>query len=194
MVKLEISDKEHERQIQKITEKMRNKGLEGLYLSNPSNIFYLTGCTGIFITSMARPMGLLITVDEELTLILPEIELNQVIDDPPNVVSDVISYGEYPGTPHCLNTIAKVFEEKKLSNKTVGTDGPVLPSIVGVYEKESIQKKLPNTKFVSGKNIIDEMRIQKSDEEIELIKEAAKWANLAHTYLQESEQPEMQVF
>lgn len=170
---------------------MRKDGLDALYLSNPHRIYYVTGCPYILITGMARPMGVVIPAEGSISLIVPKLELTQILDDTPTVVDEVVSYWEYPGTPHCLDTIAEVFRDKKLMHKTVGIDGSALPSIVGVYETESIQKKLPDVNFIPGKYILDDLRIIKSKEEIELIEEAAKWANLAHTYLQEFIKPGM---
>jgi len=46
-------------------------------------------------------------------------------------------------------------------------------------------KKLREAKFVDVKDLVPSMRLIKSEEEIALIKESAKWANLAHTLLQE---------
>ena len=58
-------------------------------------------------------------------------------------------------------------------------------------EGPPITEKLPKAKFILAKDIIGKMRMIKSEEEIQLIKESAKWANLAHTLLQEYTAPGM---
>jgi len=188
VVKITVSRKEYERRRQTLMEKMRNTGLDALYLTTPKRIQYLTGCSSTF---FYRPFGLLILLDGTTTLIVPRIEEPQILKILKTElygIDDVVSYWEYPGTPHPLDTIAEVFKKSRLSGKKVGIDGSALPDIVGVIDI-SIQEKLPDVKFVPAKKLVDDMRIIKSPEEIELIKEAAKWANLAHTFLHEFIQP-----
>jgi len=188
MVKTDISHGEYEQRSKILMERMRKAQIDALYLSNPNRIFYVTGCPYIMITGMARPFGLLFTAEGSKTLILPALEAQQVLKDKPSGVEEIVSYWEYPGTPHVYDTIVDVFKKNRLLDKKVGIDGSALPDIVGVTD-QPIQKCLPNVKFVPSKMLIDEMRVTKSAEEIELIKEAAKWSNLAHTYLQEFIRP-----
>lgn len=187
MAKITISHSEYERRSQTLTERMRKAQLDALYLSNPNRIFYMTGCPYIMVVGMSRPFGLLVT-EESKTLILPTIEAAPALKDKPFGVDQIVTYWEYPGTPHVYETIVDVFKKNRLLDKRVGIDGSVLPDLVGITDSP-IQEHLPDVKFVPSKMLIDEMRITKSAEELDLIKEAAKWSNLAHTYLQEYIQP-----
>lgn len=188
-MKITISRSEYEKRTQAIMEKMQEANLDALYLSNPLRIFYLTGCPYIMLTGMSRPFGLLFSVDGSKTLILPRLEEEQAIKDNYYSIDEIVSYWEYPGTPHVFDTIEEVFEKNHLLSKTVGIDGPALPSVVGVYDTPTLEKRMPSVSFRPAEHLIDDMRITKSKEEIGLIKEAAKWSNLAHTYLQEFTQP-----
>lgn len=188
MVKIDISRREYGRRSKILMQKMQEAQIDALYLSSPNRIFYLTGCPYIMLTGMARPFGLVFTADGSKTLILPTIEVQQVLKDKPFGVDEIVTYWEYPGVPHVYETIVDIFRKNHLLDKRVGVDGSVLPDVVGVTDPP-IQKYLPDVKFIPSKMLIDEMRITKSAEEIELIKEAAKWSNLAHTYLQEFTQP-----
>jgi Xaa-Pro aminopeptidase len=188
MVKITVSRREYERRFQTVMEKMRSTRLDALYLTNPKRIQYFTGCSSIF---FSRPFGLLLLLDGTTTLIVPKIEEPQILKILKTElygIDEVISYWEYPGTPHPLDTIAEVFKKSRLSGKKVGIDGSALADVVGVADI-SIQEKLPNVKFVLAKKLVDDMRLIKSPEEIELIKEAAKWSNLAHAFLYEFIKP-----
>jgi len=188
MVKISISRSDYDQRSQVLMEKIRKAQIDALYLSNPNRIFYLTGCPYIMLVGMARPFGLVFTAEGSKTLILPTIEVQQVLKDQPFGVDEIVPYWEYPGTPHVYETLVNVFRKNRLLDKRVGIDSSVLPDVVGVTDPP-IQKYLPDVKFVPSKMLIDEMRVTKSAEEIELIKEAAKWSNLAHTYLQEFTRP-----
>jgi len=190
MVKLNPSRREFERRSETIREKMQIQGLDALYLTNPSRIRYFTNCASIF---FSRPFGLLLLVDESMTMITPRIEEPQIVSILETElfgIDEVVGYWEYPGTPHPLDTIAEVFEKNHLTSKTVGIDGSILPDVVGVTEEISIQEKLP-VQFIPAKQLVDDMRLTKSAEEIKLIKEAAKWSNLAHTFLQDFIRPDI---
>jgi Xaa-Pro aminopeptidase len=54
------------------------------------------------------------------------------------------------------------------------------------YQGPPIVKKLSEAKFVDMNDLVPSMRLTKSPSEIMLIKESAKWANLANTFLHES--------
>ena len=185
---MSLSHSVYERRSQILKEQMEKAKIDALYLSSPNRIFYMTGCPYVMLVGMSRPFGLLFTADGSKTLMLPAIETQQALKDRPLGIDEIITYWEYPGTPHVYETIVDVFKKKRLLDKKVGIDGSVLPDVVGVTDPP-IQKYLPNVKFVPSKMLIDEMRVTKCAEEIELIKEAAKWSNLAHTYLQEFIRP-----
>ena len=57
------------------------------------------------------------------------------------------------------------------------------------YTGPPLNKKLPDAQFEKADEVIWEMRLCKSEEEISLIRESAKWGNLAHALLQEYTAP-----
>jgi Xaa-Pro aminopeptidase len=104
---------------------------------------------------------------------------------------DIVSYFEYPvkNRPYeLIDILAKAFKERKLDDKKIGIDGPVLMQ-EPEFRAPSLSEKLTQAKFEYAGDIVDDLRIIKSREEIELIEEAAKWCNLAHTLLHEYIKP-----
>jgi Xaa-Pro aminopeptidase len=71
-----------------------------------------------------------------------------------------------------------------LENKRIGIDNKSGVAGMWGYEGPSLTKKL-HAKFVDAANLVPSMRIVKSEEEIVLMRESCKWANLAMAFLQE---------
>lgn len=72
-----------------------------------------------------------------------------------------------------------------LTKKRIGIDNKAGAVGMWGYKGPPITKKLREAKFLEVKDLVPSMRIIKSEEEIALIRESAKWANLAHNLLQE---------
>jgi len=88
-----------------------------------------------------------------------------------------------------MRLFAEWFGELHLDNAVVGYDStPGYVSHWG-YRGPNLTELLPNTKFVNVADDIYSMRIIKSEVEIELLRESAKWANLAHSLLQDYTAP-----
>jgi Xaa-Pro aminopeptidase len=181
MVLLRIPKQEHLQRINSIKEELKRRKLDALYLSNPFRVSYVTGFPFI---ACSRPFGLLIPKNDELVLIIPKLEQTHLKERGAVGVSEVVTYFEYPGKQDPLDVIAATFRRRKVDKKKIGFDSSALPDLPG-YEGGSLSKKLPDATFIAARDIIDRMRSRKSTSEIELFKEAARWGNLAHTYLQE---------
>jgi len=185
MVFLRISKQEHLRRIERVKGELARRRLDALYLTSPARISYLTGYPFL---SGSRPFGLLIPRNDDLTIIIPKLEESHLRDRDPAGVSEIVAYWEYPGTPDPLDIIVRTFKRKKLQTKRVGVDSVTLPDVAGC-RGGSIADKLPSAHLIPSRDIVDKMRLTKSEEELRLFKEAAKWGNLAHAFLQESIRP-----
>ncbi|RLI18121.1 aminopeptidase P family protein [Candidatus Bathyarchaeota archaeon] len=187
MPKIFISQKEFERRIETVRQELVKRKLAALYLTSSASVFYLTGYSYI---ATERPMALIIPVKGKITLFAPLLERDHV-PLRTKIIEEVKIYPEYPGEKHPIDYFAEFMKEMKLHNKKIGTDNLAGAAGIWGYEGPPITKRLPKAKFVLAKDIIGKMRMIKSEEEIQLIKESAKWANLAHTLLQEYTAPGM---
>jgi len=181
MVKILISEAEYKRRIERVRKVLMNRELDALYLTNGTNMFYLTGYSFI---STERPAALIIPVDGKITFMGPLLEKNHV-SLKTRIIEDVKAYPDYPGEKHPIEHFAEFLKEMGLAKKCIGIDNKAGASGMWPYKGLSVKKKLREAKFVDVKNLVPSMRLIKSEEEIALIKESAKWANLAHTLLQE---------
>jgi len=180
-----ISKAEHEKRIELVRETLKKRELDALYLTNAVNIFYLTGYSHIV---TERPAALIIPVDGELTFMGPLLEAEH-IQLKTRLVKNVMTYLDYPGRKHPIDHFAGFLKDLRLSNTRMGIDNLTGASGIWGYTGPSITEKLPESKFILTKDIIQKMRLIKSEEEIRLIEESAKWANLAHAILQDKVGP-----
>jgi len=181
LVKFSISEAEYERRLGRVRKYSIKRKLEALYLTNGTSVFYLTGYPFI---ATERPAALIVPVDGEITFIGPLLEKDH-IPLKTTIIEDVKTYVDYPGEKHPIEHFAKFLEDMGLARKRIGIDNKAGAAGIWGYRGPSITKKVREAKFVDVKDLVPSMRLVKSEEEIALMKESSKWANLAHTLLQE---------
>ena len=180
---LEISKKELNRRRERVTEDLARRGIEALCLFIPAQIFYVTGF--VFIPA-ERPIGLILGKDGETCLFVPRVEKEHALMYA--YVDHVESYPEYPGRNHPMQYLREIIEGLKLTDKKIGVDSDGYIGRYG-YVGPKLSELLPEAEIKLAKDVIEEMMRIKSDEEIALIKESAKWGHLAHTLLQKYTEP-----
>ena len=183
---LQISDKEYARRLAQIREEMSARGLDALYLTSSVRVFYATG----YHYYATRPQGCLIPLDGEVTNFIPVMEKQRLSERWPQF-TDIVTYFEYPvkNKPHeVIDILAQLFKDRGLDDKRIGIDGPPLITMPD-FRPPSLSGKLPRMELIPAGDVIDDMMIVKSREEIGLIEEAAKWCNLAHGILHDYIEP-----
>ena len=180
-MRFSISEAEYKRRIEKVRKYLRKRKLDALYLTNGTSMFYLTGYAFI---ATERPAALIMPADGEITFMGPLLEKSN-IPLKTRFIEDVKTYVDYPGEKHPIEYFAEFLKDMGLAKKRIGIDNKAGASARWGYRGPPITKKLREAKFVDVKNLVPSMRLIKSEEEITLIRESAKWANLAHSLLQE---------
>lgn len=180
MGRYSISWKNHERRIDYIRRELEKRNCKAMILFSPLNVFYLVGYT---IISTERPTALILPVDDEPILFIPKLEEEHSKFRVPQIKRRIV-YFEYPGIEHPMKVLIRGLEEMKLIDKKIAVDTPSYPSIMG-YVGPSLSELLPSITIENLGKIINDMRVIKDDEELALIRESAKWGNLAHKLLQE---------
>ena len=181
MVKFSIGQTEYERRVERVREYSMKRKLDALYLTNGTSVFYLTGYSFI---ATERPAALIVPVDGEITFMGPLLEKDH-ISLKTRIIEDVKTYVDYPGEKHPIEHFAEFLRDMELARKRIGIDNKAGAAGIWGYKGPPITKKLREAKFVDVKDLVPSMRLIKSEEEIALVKESSKWANLAHTFLQE---------
>lgn len=180
-MRFSISESEHKSRIERVRKYLHKRKLDALYLTNGTSMFYLTGYSFI---STERPAALIIPLDGEITFIGPRLEEDHVPLET-NLIKNVKTYVDYPGEKHPIEHFATFLKEMRLDKKRIGIDNRAGASGMWGYKGPTLAKKLPEVRFADASELVPNMRQVKSTMEIELMKESAKWANLAMTLLQE---------
>lgn len=183
-----ISNPEYNARIEKVRLELRRRRLDALYLTNPTRILYTTGFAHI---STERPIAVVIPKEGPIFFMGPHLEQDHVKQDAP-LIGEVHTYPDYPGTTHPMRYFSKVLGRKKLgSNSKIATDS--LQGAAGGwgYRGPALNELMRETKFIDGREVVDNMRQIKSSQEVRLLRESAKWSQVAHDILVESIKPGM---
>ncbi len=181
-MRLYISREEHLRRTGQARAEAARRGFDALVLFSPAQVFYLTGFAFI---ATERPIALVVAPGTT-ALFVPRLEEEHGTTHA--AVDRVISYPEYPSEKHPMQRLAEVMGGLKLDRARLGVDGDGYPGVMG-YRGPRLSEALPQTTVAPARDLIEDMIMIKSGEEVELIRESARWGNLAHTYLQEYTRP-----
>ncbi len=179
-MKFRLDDSVYERKKSRLLEDLKEKDIDGLCLFSPTFIYNLTGFPFI---PTERPVAYFLEENKE-TVVIPRLEKEHV-EYRDMGFDEIITYPDYPGKKHPMKFVKDMLEEKDYEKIAVDQDGYGSgygyfgPSLSELIEAEIEDIRLKLEKFFSVKE----------PEEIELIEESAKWANLGLRYLQEETEP-----
>ena len=163
---------EYKERLRKTKESMNHKGIEVLIVTDPANMNYLSGFDG---WSFYVHQCLIVMLDQEepiwigrgqdgnaakLTSWLSEENIYPYTDD---YVHSLIK--------HPMDFVSDILKEKGYDNKVIATEMDTYYFTAKC--QETLVKDLPNARFVDGNNIVNWVKLIKSDNEIEYIKKAA---------------------
>jgi Xaa-Pro aminopeptidase len=160
---------------------LAKRKLDALYLTNGASMFYSTGYSFI---STERPAALVIPLEGKITFLGPLLEKDHVPLET-KLIEDVKTYMDYPGDKHPIEYFAEFLKDMGLAKKRIGTDNKAGAMPIYGYMGVPLSRRLPEARFADASDLIPSMRVIKSEEEIALMRESAKWANLATALLQE---------
>ena len=181
MPKLHISINEYKDRINRLREEMVKRELDAFLVTNGVSIFYLSG---FYHMVTERPAAIVVPRDGNLVFMGPLLEADH-LKHQTGLVKEVHTYLDYPGTTHPIDLFAKWLIDLGFAKSKIGADNPSGASVTMGYTGPPLTEKLPEAKLVKADDILWEMRLIKSSEELDLIRESAKWGNLAHQLLQD---------
>jgi Xaa-Pro dipeptidase len=141
---------------------------------------YIRYFTGLGFLATERPVGVLLGLDGARTAFVPEFEVERVRAEAD--FERIESYPEYPGLEHPLRVLARILADVGISDP-VGADQDGYPGILG-YQGPALSEVTGNAVAPLG-GFIEGMLVHKSEAEVGLIRESAKWCGVGHRRLQE---------
>lgn len=175
---LSLSDTEYLTRRRVIFEKTAAKHTQAFVLFGPNNVSYFSRF-GFVATE--RPIAYLLTPAKSI-LLLPRLEVEH--GEQVGLVDQVIGYPEYPGDRPPLESLKEVLIDLGFQNATIGVDSDGYGRLYG-YRGPKLSDLLPGAKIIDVLDEIEHMQMINSAEELDLIREACRWGDVAHRYLQE---------
>jgi Xaa-Pro aminopeptidase len=170
-----FAESEYKQRIEKTKQRMREQGIDVLFVSQPANMNYLTGYDG---WSFYVHQGLIVSLDQgepiwvgrgmdgngaRLTTFLKHDNIRSYADD----------YVQSK-TKHPMMFVADIVKEKGWERKSIGLEMDQFYFTHRNYVE--LDKALPNAKFKDGNLLVNMVRQIKSEEEIRFMKIAGRIA------------------
>ena len=178
---MRIQDAEFDRRGGALAAHLREQALSGAVLFDNAYVLYYTGFAFI---PTERPAALVVNADGERGLFVPRLEREHAQANA--TVQHVSDYPEYPSERHPMEALRELLERMDVRSP-FGADQDGYPWILG-YRGPTLTELVGSTPEKVTAFVEDQMAI-KSEAEIALIRESAKWGNLAHVLLQRYTRP-----
>ena len=173
---MRIPKSEFAARTQVLRDHLARHNLSGAVLYDATYILYY--CDFAFIPT-ERPIALVLNARGESALLVPRLELEHAQGEA--LVDRVVAYPEYPDDPHPMALLKDLLGELGVAGRA-GADDDGYPWILG-YQGPSLSD-LSGATVVPLRPFIEAQTQIKSDHEVALIRESARWGHLAHRLLQ----------
>jgi Xaa-Pro dipeptidase len=173
---IQVPKAEFEARVRELVEYLNTEGLSGAVLFDNYHVTYFTDFAFI---PTERPMAFAVNAQGERALFVPRLELEHAQAEA--VVDRVDHYPEYPNDPHPMVVLKSVLEDMGITGR-IGVDTDGYPWILG-YQGPSLSE-LTGAQVAQISSFVEAQMAVKSPAELALIRESAKWGNLAHRLLQ----------
>ncbi|WP_420593873.1 M24 family metallopeptidase [Deinococcus sp.] len=151
---------------------------DALVLFDDQFIFYYCGFA-FFPTE--RPTALIITAQGERILFVPRLEREHAQQT--GEAERVVDYPEFPGEVHPADQLAALLGELGLARASLGVDYDGYPPVMG-YDGPTLSEVLSGATISRVSRALDHQMALKSEAEVTLIRESARWGAQAHRLLQ----------
>lgn len=170
---LEISKQEYQSRVAKVKAKMEERGIDVLLITDPANMNYVSGYNAwsfyvhqmvVVMLDQDEPMWVGRFMDAIAARKTAWLSHDNIVGYSDNYVQ---SHERHP-----MDYVADVLKEKGQAKKNIAIEMDNYYFTAQCYV--SLQQGLPNAKFEDAKELVNWVRIIKSDTEIKFMKRAAK--------------------
>ncbi|MFP8957215.1 M24 family metallopeptidase [Natrialbaceae archaeon A-CW3] len=170
-----LPEREFDDRLERVRNRIAESGADAGVWFGATSIEYLTGFDHI---QTERPVVLVVTEDR-IEITVPRLEVERVEPNPR--IDAVHHYRDYPGGAP-IDVATSMLEG--LGVESIAADAEGAPGTMG-YQGPTLAEAADTELEVETQGWVSRMRWEKTDAEIDLIRESAKWANLGHRYLAE---------
>ena len=160
---------------ERLLDHCRSQGLDGYVLFDEHYIKYFAGF--VFLAT-ERPVAFVSNLRGDEAVFVPEFEVERVRSE--TAFERVESYPEYPGLEHPMTILGRVLTSMGVS--TAGADQDGYPGILG-YAGPALSE-IVGAPVAALAPFIESLMVRKSEAEVALIRESARWCEHAHRLLQ----------
>jgi Xaa-Pro dipeptidase len=178
---MRIPESELQERRERLLEHVRGNRLSGYVLFGQDYIQYFTG---FWFLSNERPIVFAQAAGGDSAIFVPEFEIERTRAE--TTFERIEAYPEYPGREHPMLILARVLAELGLA-ETIGADQDGYSGILG-YAGPPLSEVTGATVSAVSRHI-ESMMARKSENEIALIRESARWCAHAHRLLQAYTRP-----
>jgi Xaa-Pro aminopeptidase len=164
-----LLDSEFDDRLAAVRDRLADTAADAAIFFGASAIEYLTGFHHI---QTERPVCLAVS-PEQVSITVPRLEVERVGPNPR--IESVRSYFDYPGGKPIEVAVEMI---EALDAETVAADADGAPGVMG-YDGPQLSDFLA----VETQDWVSRLRWEKSENEIDLVRESSRWANLGHRYL-----------
>jgi ectoine hydrolase len=169
---MSFSTFEYKERIRKTKERMQQKGIDVLLITDPANINYLSGYDGwsfyvhqmlVLIIDEDQPMWIGREMDANAAKVTTWLYRDNIIPYPDDYVQSE--------SKHPMDFVASILKEIGQDNRSIGVEMENYYFTAKCYVQ--LKKGLPNATFTDATLLVNWVRLIKSDAEIEYMKKAA---------------------
>lgn len=180
--------KEFDARLARMWKEIESAHLDGMVFFSSASITYLTGSP---LVATERPMALVCTPNGGLVMLVPRLEYEHAQMQLPQCC--IVCYPEYPGKRHPMYFLGNLLQELGLAQGALGADSDGYPPVYG-YSGPSLSQVLGREDLAFFPRLIQKLKVCKSEYELSLIRESARWSNYALALLQEYTKPGLREF
>ncbi len=167
---LVFETEEFTERLRKVRHRMASASLEALIVSDPCNIYYLTG---FVVWAFYTPQALLIFQDEDPLLVIRKMDVagarltSWLSDD------QIIGYDEslvQTQDGHPFSVVAQTIIDHRHDKSYIGIESESYYLSVRSYQE--LSKALPNAQLIDSQFLVNWVRFQKSPAEVKVMKKA----------------------
>ena len=178
---LAIGPHEYWQRLDALAEHLAGHGLGGAVLFDRSYVLYYSGFAFV---PTERPIALVLSAGGDAGMLVPRLEREHA--EANATVGIVEDYPEYPSEQHPLQALQRVLGALGVRGR-LGADTDGYPWILGYRGPTLTELTGAAPERIAA--VVEDAMAVKSEAEIALIRESAKWGNLAHTLLQRYTRP-----